>query len=210
MTTPGERETDTLLERASTGDQSAVVELFSVHRPRLRQMVAVRMDPRLNARVDPSDVVQDILMEASRAFEDFVRDRPLPFYAWLRQLAWQRLYDLHVRHVRSQKRSTAREAAGGGTGLSDESVMELARQVVASGTSPSMHVFRKELRYRVQNALSQMSDLDREVLVMRHLEQLSAKEIAAIIDVSESAVNMRHLRALRRLRGLLQDALGEC
>jgi RNA polymerase sigma-70 factor (ECF subfamily) len=167
------------------------------------------MDPRLNARVDPSDVVQDVLMEASRAFEDFVRERPLPFYPWLRQLAWQRLYDLHVRHVRSQKRSTTREAAGG-MGLSDESAMELARQVVASDTSPSRQVFREELRYRVQDALSRMSDLDREVLVMRYLEQLSAKEIAAIIDVSESAVNMRHLRALRRLRGLLQDALGDC
>ena len=208
MTTPGEHQTHTLLERASAGDQSAVAELLSLHRHRLRQMVAVRMDPRLNARVDPSDVVQDVLMEATRAFEGFVRDRPLPFYPWLRQLAWQRLYDLHVRHVRSQKRSTTREAAAG-MGLSDESVMELARQVVASGTSPSMQVFRKELRYRVQDALSQMSDLDREVLVMRYLEQLSAKEIAAIIDVSESAVNMRHLRALRRLRGLLEDALGE-
>jgi RNA polymerase sigma-70 factor (ECF subfamily) len=171
-------------------------------------MVAVRLDPRLNSRVDPSDVVQDVLLEASRTFDGFLRDRPLPFYPWLRQLAWQRLYDLHVRHVRSQKRSTTREAASG-TGLSDESVMELARQVVASGTSPSMQVFRKELRYRVQYALSQMSDLDREILVMRYLEQLSAKEIAAIIDVSESAVNMRHLRALRRLRGLLQDALGK-
>jgi RNA polymerase sigma-70 factor (ECF subfamily) len=208
MTLPAEHETDTLLERASTGDQSAAADLFRLHRPRLRQMVAVRMDPRLKSRVDPSDVVQDVLMEASRAFEDFARDRPLPFYPWLRQLAWQRLYDLHVRHVGSQKRSTAREAAGG-MGLSDKSVMELARQVVASGTSPSMQVFREELRYRVQDALSRISESDREVLVMRYLEQLSAKEIAAIIEVSESAVNMRHLRALRRLRGLLQGTLGE-
>ena len=117
MTTPGEHQTDTLLERASAGDQSAVAELLSLHRPRLRQMVAVRMDPRLNARVDPSDVVQDVFTEASQAFDDFVRDRPLPFYPWLRQLAWQRLYDLHVRHVRSQKRSTTREAVTDSKGV---------------------------------------------------------------------------------------------
>jgi RNA polymerase sigma-70 factor (ECF subfamily) len=208
MSSPAEHETDTLLKQAATGDQSAVANLFRLHRQRLRQMVAVRMDPRLNSRVDPSDVVQDVLMEASRVFEDFLRERPLPFYPWLRQLAWQRLYDLHVQHVRTQKRTTCREATAG-VELSNESVLELARQVVASGTSPSMNVVRNELRYRVQEALSQISDLDREVLVMRYLEQLSSREIAAIIGISESAVNMRHLRALRRLRGRLQDALGE-
>ncbi len=192
MTAPREHETDALLELAAQGDQSAVAELVARHRPRLRQMVAVRMDRRLSSRIDPSDVVQDVLMKAARTLEDYIRKRPLPFYPWLRQLAWQRLYDLHVQHVCAEKRSTAREAAGG-TALSDESVMELARQVVDSGTRPSMRLFREELRCRVHTALSQMSDLDREVLIMRYLERLSGKEIAAIVGASESAVNMRHL-----------------
>ena len=120
----------------------------------------------------------------------------------------QRLYDLHVQHVEAKKRSVAREACEPMM-LSDESIVQLAERVVASGTSPSMNLFRKELRRRVRKALAQMKAEDREVLVLRYLEQLDSKEIAAIAGVSEDAVNMRHLRALKRLRGLLGEALGE-
>jgi RNA polymerase sigma-70 factor (ECF subfamily) len=208
MITPPAHETDALLDRASRGDPSAIKELFTQHRSRLRQMIAIRLDPRLAPRIDPSDVVQDVLMEASRTLDAYSRARPLPFYPWLRQLASQRLYDLYAQHVRAQKRSTNREVAGS-PALSEASVMELARQVVASGTSPSMQLFRKELRCRVHEALSQMPESDREVLIMRYLERLSAHEIATIVGASENAVNMRHVRALRRLRGLLNDALGD-
>jgi RNA polymerase sigma-70 factor (ECF subfamily) len=208
MTAALEHETDALLQRAVRGDESAVADLLTRHRSRLRQMVAVRLDPRLASRIDASDVVQDVLLQASQALERYVRDRPLPFYPWLRQLARQRLHDLHVQHVLAQKRSTAREVSAG-TALSDDSVMKLVREVAASDTSPSRQLFREELRCQVQEALSRMSDSDREVLIMRYLERLSAQEIAAIIGVSASAVSMRHLRALRRLRGLLRDALGD-
>jgi len=208
MTAPQSPETEELLERAARGDPQAIEQLLTRYRPRLRQMVAVRMDPRLKSRVDPSDVVQEALMDASRMLPQYLRDRPLPYYPWLRQVAWQRLYDLHVRHVQAKKRSVAREAVEAMM-LSDASIVQLAERVVAAGTSPSVNLFRKELRRRVQEALGQMKAEDREVLVLRYLEQLDTNEIAAIVGISQDAVNMRHLRALKRLRGLLGEALGD-
>jgi RNA polymerase sigma-70 factor (ECF subfamily) len=201
---PGGRDTDedALLDRATGGDQDAFDELLQRHRPRLRHMVAVRIDPRLKGRIDPSDVVQDVLLEAARMLPDYLRRRPLPYYPWLRQLAWQRLYDLHVRHIRTQGRSITREARLE-MELSDESIMHLAQHLVASGTTPSWNLVRDELRRRVRQALTRLKETDREVLFLRYLEQLSAKEIAAIVGSTEAAVNMRHLRALKRLHVLL-------
>lgn len=208
MTASQSPETEGLLERAAQGDQRAVEQLLTQYRPRLRKMVMVRMDPRLKARMDPSDVVQEAIMDATRMMPEYLRDRPLPYYPWLRQIAWQRLYDLHRRHVEAKKRSVTREDVEAMM-LSDGSIVQLAERVVASGTSPSMNLFRKELRRRVRDALGQMKAEDREVLVLRYLEQLDANEIAAIVGVSRDAVNMRHLRALKRLRGLLGEALGD-
>ncbi len=201
-------ETEELLNRVTRGDQRAAEQLLTRYRPRLRRMVTVRMDPQLKSRIDPSDVVQEALMDASRMLPEYLRNRPLPYYAWLRQVAWQRLYDLHVQHVEAKKRSVAREG-GHAMMLSDASIMQLAERVVATGTSPSVNLFRKELRRRVRDALAQMKAKDREVLVLRYLEQLDASEIAAIVGISKDAVNMRHLRALKRLRGLLGEALGD-
>jgi RNA polymerase sigma-70 factor, ECF subfamily len=208
MTASQSPETEELLERATRGDPQAIEQLLTRYRPRLRQMVMVRMDPRLKSRIDPSDVVQEALMDASRMLPEYLRDRPLPYYPWLRQVAWQRLYDLQVQHVQAKKRSVARERVDAMI-LSDASIVQLAERVVATGTSPSMNLFRKELRRRVREALGQMKAEDREVLVLRYLEQLDAKEIAAIVGISEDAVNMRHLRALKRLRGLFHEALGD-
>jgi RNA polymerase sigma-70 factor (ECF subfamily) len=208
MSATGESETDILLQRASRGDRSATDELLARHRPRLKRMVSLRMDPRLRARVDPSDVVQDALLCASRMLADYLRDRPLPYYPWLRQLAWQRLHDLHVRHLHAKKRSVTREDQEH-MALPDDSVMQLAEQVAGAGTSPSGNALRKELRLRVREALDQMKPAERELLALRYLEQLTAKEIAAILGIREDAVNMRHVRALRRLRGLLGHTLGD-
>jgi RNA polymerase sigma-70 factor (ECF subfamily) len=113
---------------------------------------------------------------------------------------------LHIRHVHAKLRSVAREAEGGV--LSDASILQLAQRVVASGTSPSTNLFRKELRNTVRGALNQLKADDREVLILRYLEQLDAGEIAAILGISGEAASMRHLRALRRLRELLKDSLG--
>jgi RNA polymerase sigma-70 factor (ECF subfamily) len=167
-------------------------------------MVELRMDPRLAARVDPSDVVQDALVEADARLDVYVRDQPLPFYPWLRQLAWDRLADVHRRHVRAARRSVTREQANP-SGLSDNSALELAGRLVETGAGPSDLARREELRVLVRAALERLSESDREVLVLRHLEQMSVKEIAAVLGVSEGAVKTRTLRALRRLRTLLDN-----
>lgn len=201
---PPKPDTEELVNRAAKGEENAMRQLLNRHRNRLKRMVAVRMDPRLNARVDPSDVVQDVLAEAARKLPGYAGGVSIPFYPWLRQLAWDRLIVLHQQHFRAQKRSVAREEPAY-LDLPDESAMGLAEQMVAGGTSPSGGVLREELRARVRSALDQMAPADREILVMRHLEQLRVSEIASLLGVSEGAVKMRRLRAAERLRELLED-----
>jgi RNA polymerase sigma-70 factor (ECF subfamily) len=165
-------------------------------------MVSIRIDPRLASRVDPSDVVQDTLTVASQRLSEYARKRPLPFYPWLRRIAQQRLLDLQQEHIKTRKRSVLREDRPD-FGISDQSVWQLASKFIVDDTSPSARLVRKELHQRARNALDQLSSHDREVLVMRHLEQMAINEIAADLDLSESAVKMRCLRAIQRLRELL-------
>jgi RNA polymerase sigma-70 factor (ECF subfamily) len=171
-------------------------------------MVALRMDRRMRARVDPSDVVQETLHEADQQLSDYLRRRPLPFYPWLRQIALERLIDYHRRHIHAQKRSVKREEQPLPR-LPDESMLDLAHRLFRSGSSPSVQLQRRELRERVQRILSQLSERDREVLILRHLEQLSARDIAAVLGISEGAVHTRHLRALERMRKALGDEFPE-
>jgi RNA polymerase sigma-70 factor (ECF subfamily) len=195
--------TEDLIQRAGEGERAATEELLARNRERLRRMVALRMDARLATRVDASDVVQEALGEASRKLPEYVRSRPLPFYPWLRQIAWDRLVDMHRRHVRAQKRAAGREHRR--YALPDRSAMALADQLLASGTSPSAHIAREELRDRMRTALSELPRRAREVLILRHLEQLSTREIASVMGMTEGAVKTQHVRALQRLRALLND-----
>jgi RNA polymerase sigma-70 factor (ECF subfamily) len=195
-------DTDELLNRAGGGDRLAREELWTRHRERLRQMVAVRLDRRLAARVDPSDVVQEAILEADQMLSEYLRERPLPFYPWLRRLAWKRLMKVYEKHLDAQNRSVKREAYRIPL-LADESALSLGARFLASGTSPSNRAARREISQRVQAALAQMSDSDREVLLLRFVEQLSAGETAAVLDISEAAVRTRQSRALARLTRLL-------
>ena len=208
MPDPEEKETEELLRRAERGDSSAVQLLLDRHRSRLSKMVAVRMDSRIVARVDPSDVVQETLMQATRKLPDYLHNRPLPFYPWLRQLAWERLVHLHGQHVTAQKRSVNREGRLQ-IGLPDESAVQLADHFMASGTSPSDRVIRDEMRQRVRTALEKLALNDRELLVLRYLEQLSTKDIAAVLGISTGAVKTRHFRAVQRLQAVLSDYVTE-
>jgi RNA polymerase sigma-70 factor (ECF subfamily) len=160
-----EPDTEQLLARAAQGDQAALGQLLERHRPRLRHMIALRLDRRLLGRLDPSDVLQETLAEAARRLADYARLRPLPFYPWLRQLAWERLVQLHRRHVRAGKRSVRREQAG--LPPSDESALALADRLVSRGSSPSARLRRSEQHRRVQAMLAQLAESDREVLVLR-------------------------------------------
>src|SRR5437588_10479929 len=158
--TVSEPDTDVLLEEVSRGDASARSRLLQRHRQRLRQMVAVRLDRRLAARVDPSDVVQEVLLEADRRLPDYLRERPLPFYPWLRQLAWDRMADLHRRHVQARRRSVTREDAEP-VGLPGGSALRLADRLLASGVCPSEALRQEELRERVRTALEALAEADR-------------------------------------------------
>src|SRR6185369_2885618 len=173
--------------------------LLARHRSRLRQMVAVYLDRRLAARVDPSDVVQEALADAARGLSGYLRERPLPFYPWLRQFAWQRLLQLRRHHIHARRRSVDREVPWD-MALPDPSANALIDRLIASGTSPSRRLIRDELCQRVRAALDRLAPRDREILVMRHLEEMSAGEIGSVLGISEVSVRARILRALTRLR----------
>jgi RNA polymerase sigma-70 factor (ECF subfamily) len=199
-------DTDQLLRRIAQGDAAARELLLARHRDRLRLMVALRLDPRLQARVDPPDVVQDTLTEADAKLADYARRRPLPFYPWLRRLAWEHLVRLHRRHVVARRRRVGREEVPPAP-LPDASAWELASRLAARDSSPSAWLRRDGLRGRLRHALARLAENDREVLVLRNLEDLSPGEIAAVLGLTEAAVKMRQLRALQRLRERLGDNL---
>jgi RNA polymerase sigma-70 factor (ECF subfamily) len=197
-------DTEELLRQAEHGDRGAREGVLARHRDRLRKMIAWRLDRRLAARVDPSDVVQEVLLEASHKMDRYLRERPLPFFPWLRSLAGEHLTALHRRHVRARGRSVLREEAGL-LNLPDESAAELASRLVASSTGPTQRALRQELRERVQQALGRLAERDWEVLVLRNLEQLSVGDTAEVLRISAAAVKVRHLRALERLHALLAE-----
>jgi RNA polymerase sigma-70 factor (ECF subfamily) len=201
-----EPDTDVLLAEVSQGNASARSQLLDRHRDRLRQMIAVRLDRRVAARVDPSDVVQEILLEADRQLADYLETRPLPFYPWLRQIAGNKLMDLYRRHISAQRRSVSREDLSLAR-LPDDSAWQLAERLFAPGSGPLEQVVREEMRRQVREALDRLAERDREVLVLRHLERLTTAEIAEVLGISEPAVHTRHLRALQRLGTLLKKHL---
>lgn len=193
-----------LLRQAKRGDASAVQRLLKNHRDRLRQMVMLRLDRRLAARIDASDVVQEALAEAVQKLPAYLADEPIPFYPWLRKIAWERLVKARLRHVSAQKRSVCREQSLDGL-LPDESMVKLAEQFVATGANPSQRLVRDELRQRVRTALEQLPPRDRELLVLRFLEQLSTREATAVLGINEEAFLKRQMRAIVRMRKLLDD-----
>jgi RNA polymerase sigma-70 factor (ECF subfamily) len=200
-------DTEQLLQRVAGGDAAARDQLLQRHRHRLRRMVAFRFDTRLAARVDPSDVVQETLAEAAIQLDRYVRERPLPFYPWLRQLAHRRLIDLHRRHVQARRRTVILEEAV--SGLPDRSALALADRLFGRASSPSTHLYRKERRDRVRAALAALAEHDRDVLVLRILEGLPTRHAAAVLHISEVAVRRRQVRALERLKALLGPEIVE-
>jgi RNA polymerase sigma-70 factor (ECF subfamily) len=195
-------DTDHLLRDAAAGDTIAIERLLDRYRERLRRMIALRLDDRLAARLDASDIVQETLADAARKLDGFVRDRPLPFYPWLHRLAMERLAAAHRRHRWSKARSVTREA---GTVLAwpDSSAQLIVNRLTANDTTPSHALLRDEKRRQVHAALQLLAAIDREILMMHYLEELSFPEIAAILDIGEGAAKMRHLRALQRIRPLV-------
>ena len=195
--------TNDLLEQAARGDPRALGTLLTRHGDRLRRMVALRMDRRLQGRIDPSDVIQEAYLEASVRLTEYLRDPSMPFFLWLRFLAGQKLVTLHRHHLGVQMRGAGQEVALCRGPLPEASSAALAAQLLGHDTRPSEAAVRAELKIRVQDGLNSMDPLDREVLALRHFEQLSRAEIAQVMGVSEGAAGKRYIRALERLKGIL-------
>jgi RNA polymerase sigma-70 factor (ECF subfamily) len=194
-------DTKELLDRVVQGDSSAAAALLTRHQKRLRRMVYLRIDPRLAARLDPSDIVQDALAEAHRRLPDYAAERPIPFYPWLRRLAWDRLLQMHRRHIEAKRRTVLREDL---LPLSHESELLLAERL-ADSTTPSRHLLRHEIGKRVHQAIAELPPVDRELIVLKHLEELSFEEAAIVLGISTSAIYSRYYRAIEKLHNLLNE-----
>ena len=194
-------ETDELLRRASRGDSAAVARLMAAHRRYLRAVIELRMDHELRVRVDPSDVVQETQLIASQRLDDFLRRRPTSFRIWLRRKALERLTDLRRHHVIAEKRSVRREVT-----LSGRSSMAMARNLRnLLRQSPDQAIAARELAQRVRKTVANMKEMDREVLLLRHVEGLTNVEVAEVLGIEGVAASQRYGRALRRLREQLID-----
>ncbi len=200
--------TNHLLEQAARGDPRGLGTLLGQHRDRLRRMVALRLDRRLQGRIDPSDVIQEAYLEASVRLAEYLRDPSMPFFLWLRFLTGQKLLTLHRHHLGVQMRGAGQEVAFCRGPLPEASSAALVAQLLGHDTRPSEAAVRAELKIRLQEAINSMDPLDREVLALRHFEQLSRAEIAQVLGVSEGAAGKRYIRALERLKGILGRAPG--
>jgi len=196
---PDSAETCALLETLRRGDAGALEILLERYRTELRDFIACHFDPRLRARVDPSDVVQETQIELTGRMGDFLASRPMPFRLWLRKKAMERLLNLRRAHLTRVRRSVTREQA-----LPERSSLLLARPLLARGSSPSQHLQARELAERVSRAVAQLSENDREVLLLRHAEDLPFEEIGCLLDIEPAAARKRFGRALIRLQNVLR------
>ena len=201
----GVSDTSVLLDRASAGDPRALGELLLEHRDRLLRVVSFRMDRRLRGRIDPSDVVQDAYLEATTRFPDYVNDRKMPFFLWLRFLTVQKLCELHRRHLGAQARDAAREVSLYNGPLPQATSAVLAAQLLGKHTTPSQAAVRAEVKTQLEEALNAMDTIDREVLALRHFEHLTNTEAARVLGISESAASNRYVRAIKRLKKILEQ-----
>jgi RNA polymerase sigma-70 factor, ECF subfamily len=201
-------ETRRALQRAGEGDRSKLGGLLERHRDRLKRMVALRLDPRLQGRIDASDVIQEAYLEASARLADYLRDPAMPFFLWLRFLTGQKLVTLHRKHLGVQMRDAGREVSLYRGRLPETSSAALAAQLLGHDTRPSEAAVRAELKIRLQEALNSMDPMDREVLALRHFEQLGRAETAQVLGIRESAASKRYMRALERLKEVLTHLPG--
>ena len=207
MTPPPGQVAD-LVARAAAGDREAVAELLERYRARLRRMVALRLDPRLQGRVDASDVIQEGYLDALRRLDEFAADPSVPFYIWLRFLVGQRVQEQHRRHLGTPGRDVGREVSIYRGAMPGASTGALAARLLGNLTSPSQAAVRAERKLRLQEALNRMDPLDREILVLRHYEQMTNGDAAAALGLDKSAASKRYTRALVRLKEILAGLPG--
>jgi RNA polymerase sigma-70 factor (ECF subfamily) len=200
---PEQPQIDPLLEEARRGDAEAVERLLTVHREPLRRLIGLRLDPALAARVDASDIVQEVLLEAHRRLQEYLKNPVMPFHLWLRHIAKDHIIDAHRRHRQAQRRSLDREQPIVPAVLADHSSYELAGQLIDPELTPASEAIRRELQRRLDAAIAELDEDDREIILLRHRELLANQDVARSLGLSEAAASMRYLRAVRRLRDAL-------
>ena len=202
--------TDTvaLIERARVGDAAALNEIFARHRARLRRMVEMRLDWRLQARLDASDVIQEAYLEIAGRLDEYLQHPTLPLFLWMRLVVGERLLKLHRHHLGTQMRDAGREVSLYREALPAASSAALAAQLLGKHTSPTQAVLRAERMLRLQEAINTLDPIDREVLSLRHFEELTRQETAQVLGIEEGAAAKRYIRALKRLKAVLADMPG--
>ncbi len=197
-----------LLQRARKGEREAMNELFARHRGRLRRMVEMRLDWRLQARIDASDVIQDAFVEVTERLEDYFKQAKVPFFLWLRLVVGEQLTNLHRHHLGVQMRDARREVSLYRDALPEASSAALAAQLLGKQTSPTQAALRAERMLRMQQAINSLDAIDREIISLRHFEQLNRSEAAQVLGIEESAAAKRYIRALKRLKTALAGMPG--
>jgi len=197
-----------LLQCAGQGDTAALGKLLELHRKRLRRMVHLRLDPRLQGRIDPSDVLQESFLEASQRLPEYLRDCKMPFFLWLRFITGQKMLVLRRHHLGTEARDAAREVSLYRGAMPEASSACLAAHLMGKLTAPLQAAIRAEMKLRLQEVLNGMDPLDREVLALRHFEQLDNTETAEILNITPSGASSRYLRALKRLKEILSQTPG--
>jgi RNA polymerase sigma-70 factor (ECF subfamily) len=197
---PEPQQTTELLGEAKAGNADAVNRLLDRHRQAIHRLVQMRLDQKIQGRVDASDVVQDVMLEASRRLRDYLEKPDVPFHLWLRLIARDRIIDAHRRHRASAKRSVDRERPAVIIPAMDHSTVELMAQICDPEQTPASAAAQQEMIRHVESALSNLDDQDGEIIMMRHYEHLTNQETAIALQLSEPAAGMRYLRAIRRLR----------
>ena len=198
----------TLLDRLAAGDESALGELFALYQVRLRRMIDLRLDHRLNGRVSASDVVQEVYIDAMKRVQHYRKKPEMPFFVWLRLVANQRLVEVHRQHLGAGMRNAGKEVSIDRGAWVAASSMCLAAQLAANVTSPSHAAMRGERLARIESALEGMDLIDREVLTLRHFEELSNGEVAEVLGIDKAAASKRYIRALVRLKDALEGLPG--
>jgi RNA polymerase sigma-70 factor (ECF subfamily) len=194
-----------LLERARAGDQAALKEVFARHWERLHRMVELRLDGRLQERINASDVIQEAYADFISRLEEYLSDPRYPLFLWLRLLVGERLLKLHRRYLGAQMRDTGLEVSIYRGALPEASSTALAAQLLGKHAAPTQAAVRAERMMRLQEALNTLDPMDREVLSLRHFEEMSLAETALSLDIGESAAAKRYIRALKKLKALLRD-----
>jgi RNA polymerase sigma-70 factor (ECF subfamily) len=201
-------ETQALISRIEGGDEGALSELFSRYRDRLRRMVKLRMDRRLQGRLDASDVLQEAYLDVAKRAGEYRANPAIPVFLWLRLITGQRLVALHRKHLGAQMRNAGQEVSLHRGALPPASSISIAAMLLGRMTSPTLAACRAELQLRLQDVLNSMDAVDREVLTLRHFEELGNGETAQVLGISKSAASSRYIRAVMRLKKELASTPG--